>query len=251
MALEKNQLVEIMNGDGDAEAKAQALMDLMNNNINPILLNKEQILEEKRQENAKRKKAEEDLVALQGKYTELEQRAKANDPGELEKVYQKQLEDANAILQRNKNDYETSLNSYKEQIEGLKKSQKNLNCMQEFNKAIAGKNIDPDAIEDFANYVLGFECSKFDERPIGEGKTILATREGQTIDGAVKAALETNFGKRCVAFGTSGGGAVGAVSKGTTVTNPFKKETFSITEQSRLYMENREEYERLKALANS
>ena len=193
MALEKDQLVEIMNGDGDAEAKAQALMDLMNNNINPILLNKEQILKEKREENEKRKQAEADLSDLQKKYAELESRAKANDPAELEKIYQRQLEDANAILQKNKNEYEASLNDYKGQIETLRKSQKNLNCMQEFNKAIAGKNIDPDAMQDFADFVMGFDCSKFDERPIGEGKTILATKEGQTIDGAVKAALETNF----------------------------------------------------------
>ncbi len=123
--------------------------------------------------------------------------------------------------------------------------------MQEFNKAIIGKNIDPTALEDFANYVMGFECSKFDERSIGEGKTILATKDGQTIEGAVKAALETNFGKRCVSLNVSGGGAVGASGKASTVTNPFRKETFSLTEQARLYKENPEEFARLKALANN
>lgn len=52
------------------------------------------------------------------------------------------------------------------------------------------------------------------------------------------------------ASGSRGGGSPpGTGSSGSVGKNPFAKETFNLTEQAKLYKENRAEYERLKAEA--
>lgn len=53
------------------------------------------------------------------------------------------------------------------------------------------------------------------------------------------------------ASGSRGGGSPpGSGSSGSVGKNPFAKETFNLTEQAKLYKENRAEFDRLKAEAN-
>lgn len=224
MAIEKDQLVEILNADGDVDAKADKLMEAIKTDtdyqLNAILINKEQILQEKRESEAKRKALEEEKVSYLDKIKTLEKQVSDSSPDEVKKIYESRLTEAANVHEKEKQKLLDEVAGYKEKVSALEKARLRLDCMGEFNKAISGKNIAPDALQDFADYVLGNDCCKFDYRPIGEGKNVIATTDGVQIQAAVNAALETSFGKRCVVFNSTGGNAEGAertVSGGKTI----------------------------------
>jgi len=214
MAIEKDQLVEILNAEGDVDAKAEKLMEVIKTDtdyqLNAILINKEQILQEKRESEAKRKALEEEKTSYLDKIKTLEKQVSDNSPDEIKKVYESKLSEATNVHEKKMQEMNAEIAGYKDKISNLEKARLRLDCMGEFNKAIAGKNIAPDAMQDFADYVLGNDCCKFDYRPIGEGKNVIATADGVQIQSAVNAALETSFGKRCVVFNSTGGNAEGA-----------------------------------------
>lgn len=213
MGIEKEQVLEILNGEADAEAKATTLIDAFTKSFDEektkILLNKEDIKNEKKAEIEKRKVAEAENTALKEQVKTLQEQLTANSPEEVKKFYESKILDQTKVfdgqLAELKNQYESS---QKENLE-LKKVQHHMACMEQFNKAIVGKNISPDAINDFSMFVLGPDCCKFAERSLGESGSAILTSEGQTIESAVQAALETSFGKACVVLKNSGGGAEG------------------------------------------
>lgn len=259
--IDKAKVVEVFNGEGEVDAKAQVLLDMfkkdMDEQINGLLVNKEEILKEKREEADKRKKSEEALVSLKNKMKELEGQLEKNSPDEIKKIYESKLADNDKIYNGKVSELSATIDLQKQQITELKRVQLQLACMEEFNKAIAKKNIDPDAVNDFKDYVLGFDCCKFSERSLGKDaagneKTTICTGTGQTIESAVNAALETSFGKRCTLVNSSGGGAEGGnTSSGGPQANPWKKETWNLTQQMRLVRENPTEAQRLQRLANA
>ena len=165
-----------------------------------------------------------------------------NSPDAVKKIYESQLDDAKKVFDTQfkelQDKYEAVVNKNTE----LTKSQHRLTCMEQFNKAIAahGNDVAPDSLDDFALFVLGPDCCKFAERSLGEGNTAIVTSEGQTIDSAVKAALETNFGKSCRMFKSSGGGAEGGARTGSGGDKTLTRSEFdakSPSERSRLMAE--------------
>lgn len=253
MAIAKEKLQEIMNSEGELSSKLDLIIALAdedtNTQLNAIKVNKEEILNEKREEAAKRKAIEEQLKEMKEKSLQLEEQLKAASPEEVQKIYDQKMSEAANIHAQREADLQNTIDAYKSRINDLEHSQLKLECMEAFNKAVAGKNIATDALQDFSDFVLGPDCYKFSHRPVGDGKTILATKEGITIDAAVNAALGTNFGKRCVVSANSGGSAEGGVRDSGSTINPFKKETWNLSEQGRLFREDPDKYKRLKAQA--
>lgn len=213
MAIEKEQVLEILNGEADAETKAATLLETFNKDFNEektkILLNKEQIKNEKKEEMEKKHAAEEKVRTLETQLKSAQEQLAKNQPEEITKFYDQKMADQEKVFNGQLATLQTQLDSVNKEKEELMKVQHKMACMDQFNKAIIGKNIAPDMINDFSMFVLGPDCCKFAERSLGEaGKQILTT-EGQTIESAVKAALETTFGKACTQFMSSGGGAEG------------------------------------------
>lgn len=248
MAIEKEQVLGILGVESseDADAKAAALIDAFTKDFEEektkILLNKEEIKAEKKEETKKRQAAEAEANALKSKVEQMQKQLEESSPESTQKFYESQLADAKKVyeaqLTKLKADYENS----QTEVTELKKSQHRLTCMEQFNKAIAtyGKDVAPDSLDDFALFVLGPECCKFTNKPIGEGAFAIVTNEGQTIDSAVKAALETNFGKSCRVFKSSGGGAEGGARTGSSGDKTLTRSEFdakSPAEKSRLMSE--------------
>lgn len=253
MAIESTQIIDILNKEGEAAAKAEELLGLFGEDtkaqLNAVLMNKETILAEKRDSEAKRKAIEEQLQAAKAANEKLAKQLEAASPEEVKKVYdQKVIEMAN-IHEKKVAELNGVLDTYKTRVSDLERAQLKLECMKEFQKAAEGKNISPDAMSDLADYIMGQDCLKFDYRPVGDGKTILATKNGETIKQALEAGLQTSFGKRCIVNNSIGGGAEGASYSGGLTVNPFKKETENITEQMKLARENPELYKMFKAQA--
>ena len=230
MAIEKEQVLEILNGDADAEAKATSLLETFNKDFEEektrILLNKEEIKNEKKAEIEKRHAVEAERDNLLKQVNTLQEQVKANDPEGIRKVYEKNLEEQQSVFNGQLKDLQSQLDAEKQKSAELMKVQHKMNCMDQFNKAIVGKNIAPDMVNDFAMFVLGPDCYKFAERSLGEGNTAIVTNEGQTIESAVKAALETTFGKACTQFVSSGGGAEGGARSSSSGDKTISRSEF-------------------------
>lgn len=254
MAITKEQLIEVLNGESETDKKAEALMQMYGNDFEEqftaIKLNREAIKEEKKQEIAKRHALEEQFSELKSENEKLNKQLKDASPEEVQKIYDQKMQDAVNIYEKRLLEAQSVSETQKSRIKELENIQRNFECEQEFNKAIVGKNIAPDSLEDFKMYVLGPDCCKFSRKPYGEGQTILATKDGLTIKQVADAACNTTFGKACILANSFGGGAEGGSKTGSSTNNPFKKETFNLTEQGRLFREDPQLAKALKAQAN-
>lgn len=252
MAIAKDQLIELMNGDSEIESKADALLKLFKEEVDSELtrvkLNREEIKNEKTEEIAKRHAAEKRAEELSAENTKLQQQLKDSSPDSIQKIWEQKLQDAANLHATQKDELQKTIDSQKTLIESLQIAQKKLECTEEFNKAIKGKNIAPECLEDFQNYVLGPDCYKFSLKPTGDGdKQVYATKDGLTIKQVADQACLTTFGKNCILNNSFGGGAEGG-SKGTNPKdNPFI--TNNLTAQMKLKIEDPLRYEQLKAQA--
>lgn len=238
--MDKEELLKILNGEGEAEAKAETLLGKMqaslDEQLNAIKMNREDIKKEKQDEIAKRHAVEEQLKAMVEEKESLEKQLAATSPDEIKKIYEQRAQETANIYEKQRLERESVIEAQKKEIEGLKRDRLKLDCMNEFNAAIKDMNIASDARDAFAEYVMGYDCAKFDYRPLGDGKQILATKDGLSIKAACEAARDSTFGKRCVVVNSYGGGAEGGSSSDVLAgTNPFKKETWNLTKQAELY----------------
>lgn len=251
MAIEKKTLTELLNGEGELDQKIDELMALyqedFDSQLNAIKATKEAIKAEKTEEIAKRHATEQERDALKEANAKLEKQIKDLAPEEMQRGFEQRLQDAANHYQTQISELEITVNDYKTKLSEAERAAVKVECLQEFNKAISNKKIASDSIEAFSEYVLGVDCSKFDRRPVGDGKTVLATKDGLSVKQAVESACLTSFGKNCLLNTSFGGGAEGGASGAGTKNNPFI--TNNITEQMRLYRENRAEYDRLKSAA--
>lgn len=241
MAIEKTQLLDILNnGEVEAEAKADSLLEMIQKDLeeqtNKIKLNREQIKNEKTEEINKRHAVEEKNKKLEEQLATLQEQMKANSPEGMQKVYNEQLSEARKVFETQASELKAKLEESEKQNAALVQEKFKLSCLEEFNKAITGKNVAPDAVQDLARYVLGDNCCKFSKKPLGDGNELIVTEDGQTIKGVLEDVLNnTTFGKRCVVVNTSGGGAEGgSKSVPPSTVNPWKKETFNLTKQAEI-----------------
>ena len=253
MAIEKDKLMELLNSEDAAEKKADSLLEMFNSDVEAqltaIKLNREQIKEEKKQEMAKKQALAEQLETIKEENAKLTKQLADASPEAVQQIWEKKLQDAANVYEKKALEMQEVNDAQKTRIQELETIQLIHECEQEFNKAIVGKNIAPDALQDFKDYVLGFECCKFSRKPYGEGKTILATNDGLTIKQVTENACNSTFGKNCMLNDSFGGGAEGGAKTIQVANNPWKKETFNLTKQAQIKSENPEMAKQLMSAA--
>ena len=240
MAIAKEEVLNILGLEATDEtsAIAEAIINAFTKDFEDektkILLNKEEIKNEKKEETKKRQALEEQNKQLSEKLGQMQKQLDDNSPDAVKKIYESQLDDAKKVFDAKYKELEDKYKVSEQTNATLKKSQHRLTCMEQFNKAIAahGNDVAADSLDDFALFVLGPDCCKFAERSLGEGNTAIVTSEGQTIDSAVKAALETNFGKSCRLFKSSGGGAEGGARGGSSGDKTISRSEFDAKDPS-------------------
>lgn len=250
MAITVDQIKQVWAGEGDEDSKAKTLSELIaedtESQLTAIKVNREDIKKEKTEEIAKRHAAEEQLKKEQEVNAKLQKQLEDSSEENVKKIWEQRLQDAANISAQKQSELQSTIDEQKKRIESLEIDQKMLKCSEEFSKAIQGKNIAPDSLEDLKMYVLGENCHKFDLKPTGEGN-VYATKDGLTIKQVTEQACNSTFGKNCILINSTGGGAEGGSSKVNSKDNPFI--TGNITEQMRLFKENPQEYQRLKQAA--
>ncbi len=249
----KEAVERILAGQDEVGQKVEALFALYNDDLNGLKMNRQAIMEEKEKSEAKVK----ELVAQNAKIAEdfanLQKQLEANSPDEIKKACEKAYEQKQSELESSyKGVLEQKESAIKDLTEKFEKAQKNehyLKCIQDFNKAAEGFDIEPSGRDYLFEAIYGHDGSKFVERDLGEGMKLYNT-DGQTGVAATKAFFVTDFGKKWIRNISTGGGAgTSTGAQQSQVINPFKKETFNLTEQARLLKENPELYKQMKAAA--
>lgn len=136
-----------------------------------------------------------------------------NSPESIKKAYESKMNELNAALESSKNDFAAKDTAYQKQIEELTHGVFQRDCMDAFEKAIQGKNIDTNSIDAVRQLVMGDGYSKFARHDMGGSKTEITNNEtGKNIASSVADFLATPTGKHFVLSATSGGGADGGKS---------------------------------------
>ncbi len=251
MAFTKEEVEKILAGQEENEKKIESILNLYNEDLNGLKMTRDdlkrekQILKEKFDElTAKTAKDAEDFAALQ-------KQLEANSPDEIKKAFEQKQTELESSYKGALSQRDDTIKDLTEKLNASMESEHSLKCMQNFNEALTKYDVEPTSRDDLFGLIFGLKCSNFSERDLGNGMQLI-DKDGRTVESAVRTFFETPFGKKFLKNTSTGGGAgTGSAGSAPTQINPFKKETFNLSEQARLYRENPELYAQMKAAAGA
>jgi hypothetical protein len=251
----KEAVMKILAGQEEDGQKVDALFALYNEDLNGLKMNRDDLKSEKEKVEGKLAEATAQNAKIAEDFAALQKQLESSSPDEIKKACEKAYEQKQTELESSyRGLLEKKDTTIKELTENLEKSQKTehyLKCIQDFNKAAEGYDIEPTGRDFLFEAIYGQDGTKFIERDLGEGMK-LYNADGQTGVAAAKAFFNTDLGKKFIRNISSGGSAGAGSSAGNQpIVNPFKKETFNLTEQARLLKENPELYKQMKAAAGA
>lgn len=247
----KEAVEKILAGQEEVGQKVDALFSLYNEDLNGLKLNRDDLKKEKEAAEAKVKDLTETNAKIAEDSAALQKKLEANSPDEIKKAYEQKQSELEGSYKGVLAEKDASIKSLTEQLATAQKNEHSLKCVQDFNKATSGFDIEPSSRDFLFNAIYGQDGGNFTERDLGNGLQLI-NKDGQTGEGAVRAFLNTDFGKKFLKNLSSGGGAgTGGQGGQKQVVNPFKKETFNLTEQARLLRENPDLYKQMKAAAGA
>ena len=252
----KEAVMKILAGQEEDGQKVDALFALYNEDLNGLKMNRDDFKAEKEKVEGKLADALAENAKIAEDFAGLQKQLESSSPDEIKKACEKAYEQKQSELESSyRGLLEKKDTTIKELTENLEKSQKTehyLKCIQDFNKAAEGYDIEPTGRDFLFEAIYGQDGTKFIERDLGEGMK-LYNADGQTGVAAAKAFFNTDLGKKFIR-NVSSGGSAGAGTGGAgnqPIVNPFKKETLNLGEQARLLREDPEQYKLLKAAAGA
>lgn len=204
------ELQNILSGEGEAEQKLEAIMALHNDDIAGLKANNQDFKTEKKALAEKLATASEQSKKFEDEIARLQEQLKQNNPDDTRKYYEDKLQEAESTYRGLFEEKDTLNKSLTEQVAMLQQDKLFLECMREFDEAVASKNVDPSGIQYLRQTILGPNGSNFTKREINEGELTLLSDKGKTIKRSIEEFLETPVGKRFVLNGNSGGGGRGS-----------------------------------------
>ena len=235
--------------DDGIEKKVESLLSLYNEDATAMKLNRDDLKKEKQALQTKVEELTSQNAKVAEDFAALQKQLEANSPDEIKKAFETKQADLENSYKGVLTEKENTIKKLTEELAQSKQSEHSLLCMQAFNKATEKYDIEPSSREYLFGSVFGQNGCNFSVRNFGEGDQLL-DKDGQTVDIALRKFLDTDFGKKFIKNLSSGGGAGSGNQGGNqSLTNPFKKETFNLTEQARLMREQPELYKQMKAAA--
>ena len=250
MAFNKEELGKIYSGEGSEAEKLDAIMGLYNDDVNGLKMTNQNLKEEKTAIKAKydelKTEADKSAEALEG----LKKQPEAGTPDDLRKAHQTQIDDLNKQMVGAISERDKTIEELKAKVAEATQKEHAWKCREAFNVALSKHAIEPGSQQSIMDFILGANgTANFSECDLGTGPQ-LVNKTGRTIDGVVNDFFNTDFGKKFLRNGNSGGGALGSNSRSTPASeNPFI--TKDITAQSRLYREDPVRFAQLKKEAET
>lgn len=204
------ELQSILAGDGEAEEKMEAIMALHNDDIAGLKATNQDFKAEKKSLTDRLAASEEQSRKREEEIARLQEQLKANNPDDTRKYYEDKLQEAESTYRGLFEEKDAKNKQLAEQVELLSRDKQYLECLREFEEAIATKNVDPTGVQYMRDSILGPKGSNFSRREINEGEMTFLSDKGKTIKRSVEEFLETPVGKRFVLNGSSGGGGRGS-----------------------------------------
>lgn len=198
--------------DESWEKLKESIVNYHNDSIVRLKATNAEIKSEKEAEIAKRKAMEATISENAAQLKELNDKLASSQPEELKKFYETQQAQARTVFEKNENDLKAQLVTKDNYIKELETKVLKGEELAEFNKA-ADQYQWLDGARTFAQQaILGDGYSNFSRINLGEGQTLLANSNKDTIAQALKKFTETGYGKSLLRFTSSGGGADGSAS---------------------------------------
>lgn len=229
MAFTKEDVEKILAGQEENGKKVESILNLYNEDVNGLKLNREDIKKERDSFKAK----VDELTAANAKSAEdfaaLQKKLEANSPEEIKKAYEQKQTELEKSYQGAISERDEKLKKFTEQLAIAQSNERYLKCVQEFNRASAGFDIEPSGRDFILSSIVGTKGENFSERDLGSGMQLI-DKNGKTIEGSLRAFFETDVGKKFLRNGSSGGGAAG----GAAPSGSGEKRKISVSEFNRL-----------------
>ncbi len=249
MAFTKETLEPILAGAEDNEKKIEAIINLYNEDLNGLKLNRDDLKREKTLLEEKFKKLEEKSNKDAEDFAALQKQLEANSPDEIKKAYEQKQAELEGSYKGALTQKDDTIKDLTEKLNASKEKEHSLKCMQNFNEVLTKYDVEPTSRDDLFNLIFGLKCSNFSERDLGNGMQLI-DKDGRTVESSVRTFFETPFGKKFLKNTSSGGGAgTSGQANQPPQSNPWKKETLNLTEQARMLREQPELAKQMKAAA--
>lgn len=177
-----------------------------------------------------------------------QEQIKNNSPESQKQYYETQLKQLEIGYKAQLDSRDKALAEKEEVLAKLEKKDLLRSQEAEFSREVAKTKADPLMYDVLKTMVLGESGDRFALHQTVDGN-VFWDEKGETIKNRLDKILQSDMGKHFVMYNSSGSGAEGGSGNGGTaiVSNPFK--TGNLTEQQRLFREDRKTYEALKKQA--
>lgn len=227
--------------DGD---KLKLILSEHEADVRGLVENRDKIKNEKEAAENKFKNAEKKIGENEAKITELEGELKKNDPEARQKYFDNQLASI-------KNEYESKLKDSEDKRSFYEKSHFDHLRDKAIEEALKDIPVDDRYKPGFISLVMARNTFGAEDMNNDGNIKFLDTRTKKELKDVFHAFSTTEEGRSYLRATSTGGGASGSSSVRPKNINPFKKETFNLTEQGRIFNENRALAEQLKAEAGA
>ena len=251
MPFDKEFLTGIFEGIEDADARIEKVWKEYEADTTGLRINKDKILAESKDYKEKLEKLaqerETEKTSAQKRIEELETQVKNSGTEETKAFFEAEKKQIQDMYTAKLAETEKAIGQHKTAHDELFGKYMKVLKNTELDRAMDGI---PNLDRSKGNLLRDtfWARNQFDFQPV-DGEEKLLNKEFRGIEDTLKAFVATEEGKFFIIPNSTGGGAPGSGTSKPTIDNPWKDETFNLTEQSRLTKENPTLAAQLKAQA--
>lgn len=241
MTFDAEFLKATLSGDGELTDKIDKILSAHTADITGLKVTNQELKDEKTALEKKVADAKTKTGDLEKQVTDLSTQLKAANPEELKKILGAQHEQEIATLTGDRDTAVSRCQAAESKVNDLMR-------IAEFEKALDGNTSIRPEVRNILRDTF-YLRNPAEIKKAGDEELFL-TKDNRTVKDALNAFLQTDEGKFFLLNNNSGGGAPGGKNAGGSSTaNPWKKETFNLSEQSKLTRDNPELAARLRSEA--
>jgi len=252
MAFDKAFLTSLFEGIEKPDDRIEKALKEYEADITGLKVNRDQVLAENKGYKEKSEKLTQEWAAKEAEYKkqleEYDKQIKSSGKDELKSWYEGELKKAQGVYQSQLEEAGKKTSSVEAENARLFGEYVDLLRNVEFEKAAEKiKNLDQEKKAILRD--VFFKRNEFEFKEFDGIKKFLHKASNRDVGDSLQSFIGTDEGKFFLLANGTGGGATGSASVKSGINNPWKKETFNLTEQMLLTKEKPELAAQLKAQA--
>jgi len=238
--------------EGATDEQVEKVLKEFETDVTGLKINRDQILSESKGHKEKADKLSTEWAAKEAEYKkqleELDKQVKSTSSEDLKKYYEAEIKKAQEMYKAQLEDVGRKAQTFEAEKNQLYGEYIKVLRNVEFEKA-AEKISNLDQSKKGILRDLFFTRNNFDFKDVDGVKKFLNVEGFRDVNDSLQSFIGTDEGKFFLLANGTGGGATGSASVKSGINNPYKKETFNLTEQMRLEKEKPELAAQLKSQA--